>query len=299
MSTPQGGRPRSLTSKKQTRLCRLVAQGASVAEAARQVRVSLRTVERELRRDEDFEHDLQLAKEAAPVDPLKLMHAAARAHWRAAAWLLERTDPEHYARRPPQSCTAAQFKSATAALIEAALEAAPADHRQAVYLKTQQIADEALQRLFPEHARTPFAPPAGLKRNILTSEQQAAAFLDAVASNYQNPPPSTVAAASARPPEPINRGIHPPDDGSPDTAAPPIPAPRILSPELREAPLHVPDLHPLHTFDGDPAKQGYLRARLADSLRRRLAEAANDRAAAQPAAAIPAGVLSPKIAPSA
>ncbi|MCC6491685.1 MAG: helix-turn-helix domain-containing protein, partial [Pirellulales bacterium] len=48
----QPGRKRSLTPRKQQKLCRLVARGATVAEAADEVGVSLRTVQREVSREE-------------------------------------------------------------------------------------------------------------------------------------------------------------------------------------------------------------------------------------------------------
>jgi hypothetical protein len=74
-----------------------------------------------------------LALHAAPVDPHKMVARAARTHWRAAAWLLERTHPDRLAKRPPNSCSPETPMDVTAWLIETALEATPPEHREAVY----------------------------------------------------------------------------------------------------------------------------------------------------------------------
>ncbi|MCC6491521.1 MAG: hypothetical protein IT424_00700 [Pirellulales bacterium] len=150
-------RARSLTPEKQTQLCALVAQGAAVEQAADAVGVTLRTVQREVCRDEDFEHDLRLAELAAPVDPLKLMHQAARSHWRAAAWMLERTD-QRYAKRKAHTCTADQFQDALAEVIDAAVSVASPDRQHAVSRQARAAAQRAAGRLFPaagasDHAR--------------------------------------------------------------------------------------------------------------------------------------------------
>lgn len=162
-------RQRSLTPDKQTELCALVAQGVSLELAADRVGVTLRTVQREVERDEDFAHDLCLAEQAAPVNPLKLMEQAARTHWRAAAWLLERTD-ERYAKRKPNSCGPAQLQAALAAVIEAALGAAEPAQRKAVYQQAQAVAEQALLQIFPERAKPPLTAPAGLERNGLSRD---------------------------------------------------------------------------------------------------------------------------------
>jgi hypothetical protein len=62
------GRRRLLDPEKKVTLCELVAKGASVEDAAETVGVSIRTVQRERRLDEDFDHELQLSLRQAP-DP--------------------------------------------------------------------------------------------------------------------------------------------------------------------------------------------------------------------------------------
>ena len=144
------GRRRSLDQQKKAEICNRVAQGASVEEAAEDLDVSLRTVQREAKEDDDFHHELRLAQRQTP-DPLKIMQSAARDHWRAAAWLLERTDPEQYARRPASSASAHQFEAALRVVIEAALQATPTQRRAEVYEYVQAAADMAFTQVFPKY----------------------------------------------------------------------------------------------------------------------------------------------------
>ena len=144
------GRPREFTHKKREELIDHIGQGASVEEAARIMGVSLRTVQREAKHNEHFDHDLQLALHATPPDPHKLMQRAARTHWRAAAWLLERTDPDRFAKRPPNSCSPETLMDACDWLIEKALEATPPDNREAMYRHMRAAADKALDVLMPD-----------------------------------------------------------------------------------------------------------------------------------------------------
>ncbi len=143
------GRRREFTYAKRRELLDHIGQGATVEEAA-QIGISLRTVQREARHNEFFDHDLQLALHAAPVDPHKLVARAARTHWRAAAWLLERTDPDRFAKRPPNSCRPETLREMSDWLIETALEATSPEQREAVFRRMRTVADKALDVLMPD-----------------------------------------------------------------------------------------------------------------------------------------------------
>jgi hypothetical protein len=157
------GRRRFFDPQKKVEFCNLVDEGASVEQAAEAMDVSLRTVEREAKRDEDFDHELRLAQRSTP-DPFKLMKGHARTHWRAAAWLLERTDPDRYAKRPASSASPEQFEQALVFVLEAALEAIAPDQRAAVYKHVQAACDEAFNCVFPNFGpwdrRRPTSLPA-------------------------------------------------------------------------------------------------------------------------------------------
>jgi hypothetical protein len=146
------GRRRILDEEKKVVLCERVAKGATVEDAAETVGVSLRTVQRERKLDEDFDHELQLSLRQTP-DPLKMMQAASRTHWRAAAWLLERTDPEKFAKRAKNSASPAQFHAGLEFVMEAALAAIPPELHEQVYEYMAAAAEEADACLFPHYGR--------------------------------------------------------------------------------------------------------------------------------------------------
>jgi hypothetical protein len=153
MQSHPPGRPRSLTLEKQKELLAHVAHGGTVEEAAHIVGVSLRTVQREAKGNEFFDHDLKLAQHSAEADPEKLMHRAARAHWRAAAWLLERSDPDRYGKRPPNSCSPENLYDIALWLVETALESVPPEHRELLHRRMKTVADTALDLLMPHPAK--------------------------------------------------------------------------------------------------------------------------------------------------
>lgn len=161
------GRRRVLDDAKKARLCELIDQESySVEQAAESLDVSLRTVQRERRHDQDFDHEVRLALQQSP-DPLKLMEQAARTHWRAAAWLLERTKPEEFARKPVNMTSLKLVATAFRYIQEAALETVPAEHREALYRGTQAAIEQSFDCCFPMRGKwgepkvkqLPFATP--------------------------------------------------------------------------------------------------------------------------------------------
>jgi len=161
------GRRRVLDCEKKARLCELITQESySVEQAAESLDVSLRTIQRERKYDQDFDHEVRLALQSPP-DPLKLMEHAARTHWRAAAWLLERRNPEEFARKPVNTTNPKRVTAALRFLQEAALEAIPAEFHAAVYQQTQTAMEQAFDCCFPmlgkwgepKLKKLPFATP--------------------------------------------------------------------------------------------------------------------------------------------
>ncbi len=95
------GQPVLDKSKKEI-ILQLARQGVSRRSAARVVGCAPSTITRTARCDPPFGADLALAEETLK---LKALHAIRQAigqdkYWRAAAWLLERLDPDRFARRP-------------------------------------------------------------------------------------------------------------------------------------------------------------------------------------------------------
>jgi len=108
-----GGRNRILDDTKQREVCALVSAGCSLAAAAEYVDCAPNTIRREVARNDAFADRFREARLAAQLNPLRAMQKAAATHWRAAAWMLERGDPEHFAR---QSSPAFRPKQAQALL---------------------------------------------------------------------------------------------------------------------------------------------------------------------------------------
>jgi len=92
------GRPRLLDDTKKREVCALVSAGCSLDFAARYVSCTAKTIRREEEHDEAFGLRLRNAQLSARLAPLEALRGKAKTHWRAAAWLLERIDPEQFAK---------------------------------------------------------------------------------------------------------------------------------------------------------------------------------------------------------
>ena len=94
----QFGRPRALNDIKRSEICALVSAGCDIERAAKYVGCNPRTIRREALRNPEFHDRLRKAELSVELEPLQQMRKKANTHWRAAAWLLERTRPERYAK---------------------------------------------------------------------------------------------------------------------------------------------------------------------------------------------------------
>ena len=103
------GRPLKLNEQKQKDLLAFLALGCSRRVAAKYVGCSPSTIRRLTLRDEDFGWRLKLAKSRQEVTQLGNIHAAGKDNWRAAAWLLERINPERYGPRRSGTVTPEQI----------------------------------------------------------------------------------------------------------------------------------------------------------------------------------------------
>lgn len=93
------GRPRVLDAVKQSEVLALISTGYGLPGAARYVGCSANTIRREAKNNPVFGQQLRDAEKEARLRPLKAIRRKAHTHWRAAAWLLERTEPEKYAKK--------------------------------------------------------------------------------------------------------------------------------------------------------------------------------------------------------
>jgi len=90
-----------LDEAKKRQILNLLRLGCSRRMAARQVQCAHTTIARAAARDPQFAYDLADAESAVDMEALRLVRTASQQekYWRAAAWLLERRNPEDFARR--------------------------------------------------------------------------------------------------------------------------------------------------------------------------------------------------------
>lgn len=112
------GRPRALDEGKRREICALLSAGASLQRAAQYVGCSPQTVRREAKRDREFRERMGRAKVSLQLGPLQLMRQAAQNNWRAAAWMLERSDPAQFGRRRERSIGAKELRALARDLVE-------------------------------------------------------------------------------------------------------------------------------------------------------------------------------------
>jgi hypothetical protein len=120
MSTPQTPIPLPddsapsrpvLDDKKKAKIIALITVGASRRMAARYIGCAPSTITRTAARDPEFCEQLATAEQNCDVSTLQAIRVAAGnpRYWRAAAWLLERRNPNDFALRKPEVYTAAEF----------------------------------------------------------------------------------------------------------------------------------------------------------------------------------------------
>lgn len=122
------GRPRVLDETKRREICALVTAGVSLKLAADYVGCSYVTVYRERQRDQDFREQLGRARAVRQLGPLQAMRQASQTHWRAAAWMLERTEPDRFGRRTRNAFGAKELRALKRDLLDIFDEAI--DHPQ-------------------------------------------------------------------------------------------------------------------------------------------------------------------------
>lgn len=93
------GRPYALDDVKRGEIVALISAGCSITDAARYVGCSVNTINRDAFRDRSFHKRMREAYLAAELKPLQSLRQAATHHWRAAAWLLKRVNPDRYERQ--------------------------------------------------------------------------------------------------------------------------------------------------------------------------------------------------------
>jgi hypothetical protein len=146
MSDPTGGqnlgRPPALDDAKRKTVIALLSNGSSRRVAAGYVGCAPSTITRTAARDPDFAAEVAHAEHHAEIEALRLVRNAARKerYWRAAAWLLERRNPNDFAPRKPNVLTDDQLRQALAWLATVVLKDLPEEDYESIMRRLDRLA---------------------------------------------------------------------------------------------------------------------------------------------------------------
>lgn len=128
------GRPNALDATKKGQILAIVSLGGTRAMAARFVGCTARTIRNEAQRDPEFAAALAKAADAPELVYLQSIRKAAQEsrYWRAAAWALERTRPQRYGPRRPDTISFAQMRQFISELVAIVTEEVPARYRKRI-----------------------------------------------------------------------------------------------------------------------------------------------------------------------
>lgn len=132
--TPEMPR-RGLDEFRKREILAILSVGCSRRTAARYVGCSPSTISRTAERDPAFAEALHKAETKAQILFMKNIAAAAKKeqYWRAAAWALERLNPQDYAARSPNSVTLEQIRTLVSEFARIIVEEVPvAAHRKRI-----------------------------------------------------------------------------------------------------------------------------------------------------------------------
>ncbi len=159
-----------LDDNKRKKIIALLANGSSRRVAAKYVGCSPSTITRTAAADPDFSEQLAAAEQTAEIDALRAIRNTSRKdrYWRAAAWILERKNPEDFALHPPTVFTGEEVFQMMSLVVDILHQDIPEENCQRAMEKIEQIIE--LQRLeqttptFPNHPKplvlTPNSSPA-------------------------------------------------------------------------------------------------------------------------------------------
>jgi hypothetical protein len=180
------GRPRVLDDGKRREVCALISAGCNLEAAARYVNCSTATIRREAIRNEHFREELRAAEVRAQLDPLRAMRKAANTHWRAAAWLLERTNPRQFARQKTNAWDPRELHDVVNAIVErAGEEIAEPETRDRVCRQLLAAAYRASRSLDVVDRSRPRPRVNALDRPLTKDERELRVVMDELESAHQ------------------------------------------------------------------------------------------------------------------
>jgi len=136
------GRPPVLDDMKKGQILAIVSVGCSRRTAARYVGCDAKTIRNTALRDPVFADQLCHASQSAEIEYVRNINKAAKKeqYWRAAAWALERLNPEDFAKRSPGKLTPEEVRTILQRLGEILLSEVPvARHRKAALKRLDRL----------------------------------------------------------------------------------------------------------------------------------------------------------------
>lgn len=123
------GRPPVLDEGKQREIVAIISMGCSRRTAAQYVGCDRKTIQNTAERNEKFAEKLERAQSQAVVTHVKNINSAAKKaqYWRAAAWALERLNPEEYATPHPDMISLEQVSRMIDGFARIVIDAVPVD----------------------------------------------------------------------------------------------------------------------------------------------------------------------------
>ena len=149
------GRPPVLDEMKQREILAILSMGCSRRTAARYVGCATTTIQNTAERDGKFAEKLDRAENQAVVTHMKNINSAAKKaqYWRAAAWALERLNPEEYASQHPDAISAEQISRLLAYLAQIVMEEVRVDAYRKKIVKRLKDLTEMVSAVAPsKHA---------------------------------------------------------------------------------------------------------------------------------------------------
>ena len=133
---------------KKREILAILAVGGSRRTAARYVGCAVSTIQNTACRDAQFEQAIRRAEHQSELGHLQNIQTAAKQeqHWRAAAWALERRNPDEFGRRKPDVFTPEQIQFLLAQLAEIVLNEVPVASFRKRILKRLDALCAALRR---------------------------------------------------------------------------------------------------------------------------------------------------------
>lgn len=99
------GRKSKYTPEKAAEIVKLLSGGATIKDTCAYVGITDDTLSNWCKRDSEFSESVNKARATGKIECAALVRQAARSNWQAAAWFLERSDPEHWGRRDAMKIT--------------------------------------------------------------------------------------------------------------------------------------------------------------------------------------------------